>query len=433
MPPAILTLLALTAAVLGLLLLLTFAIVRLRRGAIAGADPRGGRLSEEAFAAAAMQEAFAMRASSGRTTASGSSVDSSSLDAAALDVLPVGLVIADAAGILRRVNPAACRMLGLTPPATGYGFRETLAGHPEIHALLERAQRTRTTLPREQLRIRVEGTGQEPPREVDAVVDVNAIVAPAGELRGLVLTMTEVPQPAPVDDRVRQREIDAALGRLTPGFTHELANSLMTLHGYARLIDPGALSEPDRQALGAIVDASAAMSATLEAFRRVARPLELERDRIPLRTIVYEAVAFSTFDPGSADGITQDVPDSIEVNGDRVLLEEAFAHLIRNAIEACADAGLPVRVEVSARTESGQVIVDVRDRGPGVPEAERPKLFQPFHSTRADHTGIGLARARHIMAAHDGAVQVDFPPDGGLLVTVTLPLAESAPPVIASR
>jgi C4-dicarboxylate-specific signal transduction histidine kinase len=113
------------------------------------------------------------------------------------------------------------------------------------------------------------------------------------------------------------------------------------------------------------------------------------------------------------------------VHGDRVLLEEAIAVVVRNAIEASALVSPAPAVEVSIVQASGSRVVTivVADRGPGVPEDVRARAFQPFVTDKPGHDGLGLARAAQVLRAHPGAsIALEHPPAGGLLVTIGLPL-----------
>jgi C4-dicarboxylate-specific signal transduction histidine kinase len=112
------------------------------------------------------------------------------------------------------------------------------------------------------------------------------------------------------------------------------------------------------------------------------------------------------------------------VHGDRVLLEEAIAAVVRNAIEASAlkSPMPPVDVSVAQRSGARGVDIVVTDRGPGVPADVRGRMFQPFLTDKPGHDGLGLARAAQVLRAHAGAsIALAHPPAGGLVVTISLP------------
>jgi two-component system NtrC family sensor kinase len=191
------------------------------------------------------------------------------------------------------------------------------------------------------------------------------------------------------------------------------------------------LSATDRASLEALQKETDALSDTIEGFRRVTRPLELTRERFPLRWLVEDAARHVIAELQVAnDTVTTRAPEGLEVEGDRILLEDALMHIVRNAIEACTDAGIRPEVHVSAHTTArgGAVAVRVEDNGPGVAPAERARLGDPFFSTKPGRAGLGLARARHIVHSHDGSIDVTSAAERGLVVTMTLPIANSAQP-----
>jgi putative PEP-CTERM system histidine kinase len=117
------------------------------------------------------------------------------------------------------------------------------------------------------------------------------------------------------------------------------------------------------------------------------------------------------------------------VTGDAGRIEQLFAHLIQNAIEASA-ADAPIRVTVDADAE--YCVVTIADRGIGMSARFiRQELFQPFHSTKPGGFGIGAYEAREIARAHGGRLEVASREGEGTSFTITLPLAPAAAPSIA--
>jgi signal transduction histidine kinase len=94
------------------------------------------------------------------------------------------------------------------------------------------------------------------------------------------------------------------------------------------------------------------------------------------------------------------IPD-LEV--DPSLLRQVFINLILNASEACEQDGVLV---ISTKWASPWAVVDFRDNGPGIPRELRRKIFDPFFSTKAEGSGIGLAICSRIINAHDGRIEV---------------------------
>ena len=119
-------------------------------------------------------------------------------------------------------------------------------------------------------------------------------------------------------------------------------------------------------------------------------------------------------------------PERVIVAGERAALARVVGNLIDNALKYGGEA----EVSVSAGTGAVEIMVD--DRGPGVPAAERQRIFEPFlrldpsRNRERGGAGLGLAISRHLVQCHGGAIGVEDRPGGGARFRVSLPLAAPA-------
>jgi len=84
-------------------------------------------------------------------------------------------------------------------------------------------------------------------------------------------------------------------------------------------------------------------------------------------------------------------------------------------------AGPPARVTVAV--DNGWLIFEIIDRGPGVPVADREKIFEPFHTGKTQGTGLGLAIAKRLVELHRGTITIDDAPGGGARFRIAIPEA----------
>ncbi len=117
---------------------------------------------------------------------------------------------------------------------------------------------------------------------------------------------------------------------------------------------------------------------------------------------------------------------ALQIQGDQELLRSAIENVVRNALRFTA---VNTAVEISLRSEGQMALLEVRDHGPGVPEAELQRLFEPFYrvtmQARERDTGgygLGLAITARVMNVHHGKVEARNAADGGLLLTLNVPL-----------
>ena len=134
-------------------------------------------------------------------------------------------------------------------------------------------------------------------------------------------------------------------------------------------------------------------------------------------------------------GLEVDVTGRAPAIADRDRLVQLMLILVDNAIDH-SPSGETVTVRV--RTNGGDVVIDVDDRGPGIPPSERERIFEPFTrlsgTTRhgSGGTGLGLAIARRIVDAHGGTIRADSPGGGGARFTVTLPSSREGTPTVTT-
>ncbi len=109
---------------------------------------------------------------------------------------------------------------------------------------------------------------------------------------------------------------------------------------------------------------------------------------------------------------------------DAVMIEQVVLNLVKNGIEAMRETPADERiVTVSAqRVEHDQVELAIADRGHGLSDEAREKLFSPFYTTKTEGMGMGLNICRSIVEFHDGRLWVDANPGGGCIFRFTLPL-----------
>jgi signal transduction histidine kinase len=149
---------------------------------------------------------------------------------------------------------------------------------------------------------------------------------------------------------------------------------------------------------------------------------------VPLSPLVHEVVL-------AAQARTQQVPIALEtaaglpdVRGDRMLLREALLNVVSNAAEACAAGAGHGEVAVRVRAIGGPgggtaplVELVISDTGPGIPRAHLSRLFVPGFTTKETGSGVGLAIAERVVAAHHGRITVDSEEGRGTTITITLP------------
>jgi signal transduction histidine kinase len=161
-----------------------------------------------------------------------------------------------------------------------------------------------------------------------------------------------------------------------------------------------------------------ALSKVVEEFLDYARARPAVREDVELGTVLAEAA--DLVEPlATKRQVSVVVEGGGAARGDREQLRRAVLNLVRNAVEAAPAASV---VEVAAQVDGRDAVVEVRDRGPGLAPEARASLFRPFFTTKERGTGLGLALAKKVADAHQGALALAPRAGGGTVARLRVPV-----------
>jgi len=213
--------------------------------------------------------------------------------------------------------------------------------------------------------------------------------------------------------RMAQRHL-AQIGEMSAILAHEIRNPLASLKGHAQLLEEKVANSPLADRVGRIVT---------EAIRLE----DLTTDLLDFSRA--RAASLEEADPVAplANACAATLPDRITMssNGapsrwslDVRRIQQVLTNLIENALAVTPDGR---QVEVGVGCEGDELVYSIRDQGPGVPAAERTRIFEPFHTTKLRGTGLGLAVVKRIVDLHRGKIEVLDAREGGADFRVRLP------------
>jgi signal transduction histidine kinase len=239
----------------------------------------------------------------------------------------------------------------------------------------------------------------------------------------------------PFDAAVRERLIEAArlaaVGRLLPSLAHQLSTPLASIALRAESLERAggeAATPPERTAryLQAIVADSERCKELLGLMRDFARPPGDGREPVDLNAVCRGAAGLVLHEGMRRQvEIQLDLADPLTpLVGQQARLRGAVLWLVLNAIDASPAGG---RVTVQTSAHAGEIAVAVADEGAGVVEADRPRLFEPFFSTRPGGLGVSLMACRLVTEAYGGTVEVETRPERGSRFTLRFPVQGREP------
>ncbi len=337
-----------------------------------------------------------------------------------------GLLVVDDEGRVRTLNPAALKMLGMPAAQWDGPFREVLSGAEALAGVVDECLRTGKAIVRRA--VPMTGAG----RASHLGVTVSPIREEGGGAHGAICLFTDLTEVMELEEQLRLKDSLARLGELTAGIAHEFRNGLATIHGYGRLLELEQLPREYRPYVEGIRGETEALGQVVTNFLNFAKPTELMLTPVDMRAIAERAADEIRADVTARGGDVVVTGDFAEVEGDEVLLRQAFSNLCRNALEACADAHVVPVVTVAGVLDraQGTLRISVTDNGPGVGAAVVSTMFRPFVTTKARGTGLGLALVQKIVVTHNGRVSATNNDGGGARLTVTLPVSSRSADVL---
>ena len=218
--------------------------------------------------------------------------------------------------------------------------------------------------------------------------------------------------------------------------SHELRTPITAIRGYAETLKAGAISDPvtANKMVDIIHRQSERLSELVEDLLEISR-LESRQIQLAVKPVELDDAANRALEavrPKSrARSVTIDVqvPGDVFVLGDQRAVEQIILNLLDNAVKYTRAGG---RVWVTAQREGDEVVMKVKDDGPGIEERHLPRLFERFYrvdkgrSRDMGGTGLGLSIVKHFATAMKGAVSVESAPGLGATFVVTLPMAQPA-------
>jgi signal transduction histidine kinase len=409
-------LLGLTAVVAVLASILTFAVLRFMSAARAMTRPERRISTENALLSAALEESVARLKAKERAMAARADA-SERLSSEIISSLAAGLMVVGLKGDVQIINPAGRRLLCVPEDASADDYRR-LIGEPALSQVIDECLSTGVAVVRRTVHMadRREGATR-------LGVTVSPLFDEQGKLHGAVCLFSDLTAVQQLEEQLRLKESLATVGELTAGIAHEFRNGLATIHGYGKLLDPAALPQVYRPYVEGIRAETASLNEIVTNFLNFARPAQLTLSDVDLRA-VCERVA-EELRP-EARGLGGDVTirgTFGKLQGDEVLLRQAFSNLLRNAVEACSQSSVPPTVIVASEVDEERGIsnISVDDNGPGIDPAARERVFQPFFTSKRGGTGLGLALVQKIVVFHNGRITAGSSPLGGASLRVTLP------------
>ncbi|MDD9904798.1 MAG: PAS domain S-box protein, partial [Rhodospirillaceae bacterium] len=275
-------------------------------------------------------------------------------------------------------------------------------------------------------------------RKADGTIFPAAISARHIEYRGddvIVTSVFDLSEMRAVEEEMaRQREVLhqseklSAIGELLAGVSHELNNPLSVLLGQATLLKDGANDEEVQRRAEKLYSAADRCARIVKTFLALARQRPLASEPTNLNDLIEEALEVTGYSLRSSDieVLPRLAPSLPDVLADRDQIRQVITNLVINAQHALqeSNAARQLKIQTSYRRRTNDVVLKVKDNGPGVPAEIRGRIFEPLFTTKdvGVGTGIGLALCHRIVEAHGGTIVLESGADEGAAFAIRLPV-----------
>jgi two-component system phosphate regulon sensor histidine kinase PhoR len=333
---------------------------------------------------------------------------------AILNGMNEGVLVVTPQGRLQFVNDAARQMLNVNDPPEGHHYLE-IARHPDIAAEINAALHG------------LSGGGRELTLRGDGGPTFIARGAPVASVagRGAVLVLHDITE---------LRRADRIRRDFVANVSHELRTPLTAVRGYVEALLDGVSDPADgRRFLETIARHTFRMERLVRDLLRLARldagQEPLEKAACAIDSLFHGVISdVSSELEARSQRVVQHVdPDATVVSGDPAKLHDALRNLLHNATSYAPEDS---EIIVTSTRRDSRIVLTVADSGPGIPEADLPRIFERFYrvdkarsrNTRdPGGTGLGLAIVKHLIGLHGGTVAAANRPEGGAIFTIELP------------
>ncbi len=322
--------------------------------------------------------------------------------------MAAGLLVTDLAGKVKMINISGAEILGCDHDAI-IGKDITLI-YPETAMMMEVKPRI--------IGEEVEVFTHNGP--VPVGYNSNYLMSKDGNPEGFIVVFRDLSEIKKLQADLREKEHFAAVGKVAAGVAHEIRNPLFGITSVAQIVAREIKEEnPLKPLITAMLSETARLNRLVEDMLLYNRTVKMQRQPVDICSLIENVLEFHFMAIKEKKLNVINECENLDVAMlDHNQIRQVFLNLLINAIDASHEGG---KIKISASQSDDAIKITISDTGMGIPEADLPKIFDLFFTTKEKGTGIGLAICRKIIEDHGGKIAVKSAPAQGTSVQIKLP------------
>jgi PAS domain S-box-containing protein len=244
----------------------------------------------------------------------------------------------------------------------------------------------------------------------------------------VLVNMLEVTKAKELENLLKIRDKMTSLGHVAAGIAHEIRNPLSGINIYLttleKIYDRGGDPEKIKEIIKEIQSASRRIESIIKRVMDFSKPGAPRFMLTDINQPIEEAMGLSSVTLRKTGiKIEKTLASGLPLcRIDPQLIEEVILNLVTNAAEAMKNMNKAKKIVLTSSIQDNQIVIEISDSGPGVPQNMRDQIFDPFYTTKSESTGIGLSLSHRIITDHGGSLSVSTGKWGGAGFTIKIPL-----------
>ena len=297
-----------------------------------------------------------------------------------------GILVLDVSGRILKVNHAGAAILGSDTEELSEKKITELYPVTEPFLIMDQSVRKEILLPR------ADGT----------VIPIGFSNSPLGTSHdltdGVIVMFRDLSDTKKLQEELRKKDYLATMSQVVSGVAHEVRNPLFGISSIGQILEREIDIPQHRALISAMLKETTRMKNLIDELLLYTRPSRLDIRQLDLGLLFRELEHHLTGKRAEVS-VSFDVPLQITISADRDKITQVLLNLLNNAVEAARTS-----VSVKAMPSEDHAEITIYDDGPGIPPANREKIFEPFFSTKKGGTGLGLPICRKLVEDHDGSL-----------------------------